>query len=113
MTDAEQIQKLELLLLDPKIRQSANKLDQLLSDGFIEIGQSGRIYDKRDIISALADDPHTDAKFSNFDIRALSETLILASYTSRNKTTIQRHSLWEKHGLAWRILYHEAEAKNG
>ena len=110
---SEQIQYLELLLLNPSVRSSPTKLDDLLCDDFIEIGQSGTIYSKADIISALKIDPHTNAQFSNFDIRPLSENLILAQYTSRNKTTVQRYSLWEKRGGAWRILYHETEVKNG
>lgn len=113
MTDAEHIRQLELLLLDPKTRQSAGKLDNMLCDGFIEIGQSGTIYNKADVIIALTEDPLTEAGLSNFDIRVLSKTLILASYTSKGEARVRRHSLWEKHGQTWRILYHEAEKTGG
>jgi len=109
----EQIKALELLLLDPKTRKSPNRLDDLICDEFIELGQSGTLYDKADIISALNDDPYTNAVFSDFDIQTLSPNLMLVNYISRNKTTIKRHSLWEKQAGKWRILYHEAETPHG
>jgi hypothetical protein len=110
----EHIQHLERSLLKSEIRLSPQKLDRLLSDGFIEIGQSGRLYNKYDIIAELTGTPQSTAKFFDFDVRALSDTLILAGYKSTNKgRTVQRHSLWEKTGAHWQILYHEAEAANG
>lgn len=108
-----QIRYLEMLLLDPSVRNSTTKLADLLCDEFVEIGQSGTIYNKPDIINALGQDPHFEAVFSDFDVQALSENLILAKYTSINVTTVQRYSLWEKRGAAWRMLYHEAETPNG
>jgi len=109
----EQIKALELLLLDSKVRKSPNRLDDLICDEFIEIGQSGTLYNKADIIRALNEDPYTNAEFSDFDIQTLSAGLILANYISRNQTTIKRHSLWEKQAGKWRILYHEAETPHG
>lgn len=108
-----QIRYLEMLLLDPSVRNSPTQLDDLLCDEFIEIGQSGTIYSKDDIINALSKDPHTKAKFSNFDIQSLSENLILAKYTSRNVRVVQRFSLWERRGGSWQMLYHEVETDNG
>ena len=112
-TDQTQIRYLEMLLLDLNVRNSPTRLADLLCDDFIEIGQSGTIYNKMDIINTLSEDPHTDAQFSNFDIQALSENLILAKYTSTNVGNVQRTSLWERRDSVWRMLYHEAEMKNG
>jgi hypothetical protein len=110
----EHIKYLELSLLNPEVRTVPEKLDQILSDDFIEIGQSGRLYNKRDIIDELEKAPPSTAIFFDFDIRALSDVLILATYKSTNATrTVQRYSLWEKTSGDWRILYHEAEVQDG
>ena len=61
--ESTQIRYLEMLLLDPNVRNSPTKVDDLLCDEFIEIGQSGTIYNKDDIINALSEDPHTNAEF--------------------------------------------------
>ena len=108
------IKHLELSLLNSETRASRATLDQILADGFIEIGKSGRLYNKQDIIKELFGASQSTARFFDFDFRALSDTLILAVYNSTNEgVTVKRHSLWEKTGTDWQILYHEAEQYNG
>ena len=108
------IENLERSLLKSEIRASTRILDQIFCDGFIELGKSGRLYNKQDIIAELTGAPQSSALFSDFDIRALSDTLILAGFSSTNNgRTVRRHSLWEKTGKDWRILYHESERENG
>ena len=46
----DKIYKLELSHLNPDIRHSVKELENLLADGFIEIGSSGRVYNKKDIL---------------------------------------------------------------
>jgi hypothetical protein len=46
--------KLEERLLRPDVRSSAEQLDKLLADEFIEFGSSGRVFNKEQIIGTLA-----------------------------------------------------------
>jgi hypothetical protein len=52
-TNEEIVCDLEEDLLKPEVRRSAERVNCLLADDFIEFGSSGRIFDKRGIIEAL------------------------------------------------------------
>jgi len=47
------IYNLELSLLDSSVRTSAQKLNLLLADDFMEIRSSGKFYNKTDVMAAL------------------------------------------------------------
>jgi Domain of unknown function (DUF4440) len=51
------IRRLEDALLVPEVRKSAAQIAALLADEFVEIGSSGRIYDKDQIIGQLQQEP--------------------------------------------------------
>ena len=53
MSLEERILALERKLLDPDVRASSQELDRLIADDFVEFGSSGRIWNKRDVLSAL------------------------------------------------------------
>lgn len=111
------VAQVERDLLSTAKRSSKKHLNAVLADGFIEIGQSGQIYDKASIITALLASPQTQASISDLAVRRLSEDYILASYKTlnarRNSRPVCRHSLWQKLGDKWQLLYHEAEIHNG
>jgi len=52
--DTAMFRKLEERLLRPDVRSSAEQLDKLLADEFIEFGSSGRVFNKEQIIGTLA-----------------------------------------------------------
>jgi hypothetical protein len=49
--------ELEERLLKPEVRSSPEAVAYLLADEFIEIGSSGTVYDKQQIIEALRGEP--------------------------------------------------------
>jgi hypothetical protein len=49
----ESVVRLEIELHDPAVRRNIARLDELLHDDFIEIGRSGAIYDKQQVLSLL------------------------------------------------------------
>ena len=104
-------------LLSAAQRSSRKYLNAILADEFIEIGQSGRLYDKASIIAALLASPQTHASMADLSVKRLSQDLILASYKTvnpmRRTHPVCRHSLWQKLGEKWQLLYHEAEIFNG
>ena len=77
------IYDLETTLLKPEIRSSANDLDLLLADDFMEFGSSGEIYDKKAILERLPKDTEISPvqfKVSDFTVKALSENVVLATF---------------------------------
>jgi len=107
----ESIYKLETSLLSPKIRHSKEILEKLISDKFIEIGKSGIIYCKTELIEALINESDkTSIIIENFEISQLSKEVILSTYKSVNRkdnTSTLRSSIWVLEGEDWRIRFHQ------
>ncbi|NMB47940.1 nuclear transport factor 2 family protein [Candidatus Kuenenbacteria bacterium] len=106
------VKKLELALLNPKIRKSKNKLAELLADDFLEFAQSGKIHTKQDIINKLPQAP--TEKFSPHDYteKQLSPELVLVRYTVDRrviKSGLKRRtlcsSIWHKQKGQWRMIF--------
>ena len=92
------IEELELRLLDPKVRKSSDQLNKLLADDFYEIGASGKVYNKKDIISLLPTGPMFKFELiSNFTVAELADGLMLIGYDLKEEKRItKRTSIWRK-----------------
>ena len=109
----EIIEKLELRLLDPRVRQSESELLELLHEDFTEFGSSGQVYDRGKVISALirADDIRC-AEVSQFRCRQDGNT-VYAQYslkvTDRQESfrLSLRSSVWVKEGQGWLMIFHQ------
>jgi hypothetical protein len=105
---AELIRRLEEELLLPEVRKSAARVAALLAEEFVEIGSSGRIYDKQQIIDRLQREQWTGALYtvSDFLTRQLAPDLILAIYRIVESNTI-RSSIWKTTSIGWRMVFHQ------
>ncbi len=103
------LQKLEESLLNPSIRRSKEDLNNLLSDDFIEITSSGKMYDKKQIINALLEEENISFKLQDFKIKNLSKTLVLVSYTAiqNNHLVSLRSSIWSNQDAKWQMIFHQ------
>jgi hypothetical protein len=105
MTIEETIRELEERLLSPEIRASAPDLRRLISDLFVEIGTSGRIYTKASIINVLTTTPElAGVGMEYFRVLEIAPGVALATY--RCGGTV-RSSLWRQEGTAWRVVFHQ------
>ena len=104
----DKIYKLELSHLDPDIRHSVKKLENLLADEFIEIGSSGKIYHKNDILKWLPLESPRQFVVEDFSIIILSEDIVLTTYklTSEAVSSL-RSSLWKFNGNEWKMVFHQ------
>jgi hypothetical protein len=109
----EHIRRMEERLLLPDVRKSAKELDELLADDFIEIGSSG-IYNKRQIIESLKDEPPTKRSLSNFKTFTLAPDVVLVTYRiaqlgSSDKPPIYslRSSIWKLLDGRWQMVFHQ------
>ncbi|MDP8997763.1 MAG: nuclear transport factor 2 family protein [Pseudomonadota bacterium] len=110
---------LELELLSAQSRSSARRLDELLDEDFSEIGQSGELYNKQEIIEALLREqqlgPVLSRQVKDLHSRELSEDLILLTYfcevhdlsASIKLRMSRRSSIWRKSGDSWKLLFHQ------
>jgi hypothetical protein len=100
----DKIRDLENRLLTPAVRASAEELERLLSDEFVEFGSSGRVYTKSDTIEALVADPSINANVRDSRVLIVAPGVVLATYRSG---TSLRSSLWRRERDAWRIVFHQ------
>lgn len=112
MTSPETLQgallRLERTLLEPEVRRDAERLKALLSEDFIEIGRSGRIFDRDAMIASLTGAPCASAApdLTEFTVRQLADGLALATYFVAQSAT-RRSSLWRREAQGWRLCFHQ------
>ena len=115
MNDIEKkIYELEMSLLTPEVRSSTEKLDELLSDNFIEFGSSGLIYDKKNILERLpSNTDNVVYKVEDFNVKILSEVCVLVTFRTEKivndvlNCTSLRSSIWKKEGEDWKMFFHQ------
>jgi len=115
MNTSDQLRQLEERLLDPAIRRNPTLVAPLLADDFIEFGASGRVFDKASILEDLKNEPPRPAsRLTDFAIRELSPTIILATYRATrfnaNGESIlhsRRSSIWTHVNGQWQITFHQ------
>lgn len=105
---------LEESLLKPNIRRSSEALVDLIADDFIEIGSSGRVYRKKDIIGTLNSEAAGNTTLLDFKVKLLSSEVALVIYkavkTGSNVAEKQyslRSSIWKLLGGSWKIAFHQ------
>ncbi len=109
----ELIYKLETDLLKPEIRTSVEKLNELISDDFIEYGSSGLVYNKAMILERL---PKGDSPFYtlfDFELIILSENIIQTRFKTNRvnfdgtKMSSLHSSIWRKTNDKWQMLFNQ------
>jgi hypothetical protein len=107
------LMQLEEDLWRSEVRYSPEKMDKLLDDEFIEIGSSGRIYDKRETLATPVQDIGARLPLVDFSTRGLAPSLVLVRYRSiqRNPDGSEkqalRSSIWKQTNQGWKLCFHQ------
>jgi hypothetical protein len=108
------IKDLETEFLQPEVRKSKERLNELLADNFYEIGESGSQYKKQDILNDLPKQTGEKYTIYNFNTVEISSGIVMATYlaekemaSSNKKTFSLRTSLWQKRKEKWQIIFHQ------
>jgi len=111
------ILELERTILDPETRGSPEAVGRILADDFVEIGASGRLYDKAAILSLLAAEHRSGAadRQAIVDFRGnwVAADVVQALYrivrTSPDGTVAHswRSSLWRMIDGRWQMTFHQ------
>ncbi|WP_161831461.1 nuclear transport factor 2 family protein [Pseudovibrio sp. POLY-S9] len=104
----ETLLSLESQLLLPSVRGKQQQLELLLHPDFIEIGASGRMYDRARILTELPGEAadYPVRTIENFRLRKLNEELVQVFYSIVENET-QRTSIWKLEGGQWSMIYHQ------
>ena len=119
MYQTDIIKNLELELIQPEIRKSKERLNDLLADDFIEIGESGDQYNKQDILSALPKQSGIRFFLNDFNTSEISPGVVLATFqlekeivNSSEKIISLRSSIWKLNNGKWQIVFHQGTKIN-
>jgi hypothetical protein len=110
--DLAEVEALERRLLDPGTRSSSEALHKLIDDDFIEIGRSGRIWTKSEIVEELLEEQSLEIEMDSVQSRRIGEDVILIIYRSRRVGVAQtadaiRSSIWQRRKKNWQIVFHQ------
>ena len=100
----------ERALLRADVRTSPAELEQLLDPDYTEIGASGRLWHRADMIAALLAEPSDGDPIADSDMNGtlLTPELVLLTYVSdRAGRRARRSSLWRRTDGHWRVLFHQ------
>jgi hypothetical protein len=108
------LRKFEECLIQPDFRKSAQQVADLLADGFIEFGSSGRIFNKEQIIETLQHEPTIQISLMEFQASDLAPGVILVTYRAvrHNAADEQpvyslRSSIWKLVEGRWQMVFHQ------
>ncbi len=102
----------ERALLRAEVRSDRATLELMLAPDFIEIGSSGRVYSRREMIDALLADPGISEPLTieNLSTRALSAGVVLMIYVAIGQRTgrrVNRSTIWIRDSGDWRMAFHQ------
>jgi hypothetical protein len=108
----EKFRLMEEKLLQPDTRKSAEDLNTIIADEFIELGCSGFTYNKQQIMNVLPSLPTVKMTIMNFEAKLLSKDVVLtiyrvAKYSNKKVEYSLRSSIWMLQDDEWRIVFHQ------
>jgi aminoglycoside 3-N-acetyltransferase len=110
--DVEAAVGCERELLDPVCRVDPARVAALLADDFVEIGKSGRVWSRDDVVTTLAAEPGMDGvTIGPMRGQRIAAGLVVVRYTTHHHGgvgTVHRTGWWRKTTNGWRCWFHQA-----
>ena len=111
---ATELQRLELLLMDPEVRRDPERVAQLLTEDFQEFGSSGRVWTRETTLDLLKGETYSPPVVENFSCRMLSGDVALVTYravrlneAAKACTVTLRCSIWIRRSGDWKMRFHQ------
>ena len=104
------ILELEKSLFKYEFMSDITYLNEIIDDKYIEVGKSGKKFNKNDVINDLSI-LKEDRKITiyNFICDKIEENIYLIHYiTKNNNDNIYRTSIWKKENDKIKIIFHQA-----
>jgi len=110
------LQRWERALLEPQARKSP-LVERLLADDFVELGSSGRRFDRAQAVAALRAEIPVEVTASDFEVRLLSSEIALVTYRARRHgappVDTLRSSIWQVREGRWQMVFHQGTPAAG
>src|SRR5262245_49408140 len=110
----QDIRQLEESHLRPETRSNRAAMERLLAADFIEIGSSGRVIDRSDVLAAMPLDSPYRFAISDFSARSLRDEIVLTTYRlsvqMSEHADVQvtlRSSIWVRRDGRWQMVFHQ------
>jgi hypothetical protein len=111
---ASQLLRGELTLLRPAVRRDPNRVAALLTEDFFEIGASGRVWTRDEILDSLVSEAYSAPVIEDFACQQLVKDVVLVTYramrsdeeTGQRSVTL-RSSIWMKKPGKWQMRFHQ------
>jgi hypothetical protein len=111
---SDYLKTLEEKLLNPDVRNSSSELAELLSDDFMEIGSSGKVYYKEEVINTLQKKIACTIIMENYNSIQLTTGIVLITYKAVKinepgslRIISSRSFIWQLSGNKWQIVFHQ------
>ena len=109
------LRSLEVEMHQPQVRSDRAKMEQLLHADFIEIGRSGTIYTRAEVLNEFAQDPPIYTVWSqDFSVMRIAPKLAILFYRSAHiddAEILDRHtiraSIWQNTERGWQVRFHQ------
>lgn len=102
------VEALERELLLPEVRSDIGRTGLLLHPDYVEIGASGRMWNRDAILLELEEDPGEKARMDVLGAERIGTSAILLTYRSYSRDgSVLRSSLWVLDGGQWRLRFHQ------
>ncbi|MDP6822153.1 MAG: DUF4440 domain-containing protein [Dehalococcoidia bacterium] len=114
-SETAELVRLEESLWREETRFDAERMNELLSNEFVEIGRSGRIYDRSAVLAV----PHQEIKsvlpLRDLNCRLLHPDIAQVTYRSdvnytSGRELAQRSSIWKRTSAGWKLVFHQGTA---
>nr|WP_314877226.1 nuclear transport factor 2 family protein [uncultured Pseudomonas sp.] len=110
------IHALEVRLLERESRLDRDILESLLAPDFVEFGADGAVWNRTQIIDALLEQDFVQRQINDFQIRILSEKVVLTTYlctvrSSSGNSESLRSSIWRQVGDGWQMAFHQGTVR--
>ena len=110
-----QFLELETSLHKKEVRNSRDRVAELIADNFVEFGKSGGVFYKQDTIDGLeGGQVDLEILVSDFEVRELAPTVVLVTYTTSmldsdniTKVVTRRSSVWVQRDNRWQMTFHQ------
>lgn len=104
------MEELELSLLQAGVRKS-EVVAELLAEGFVEFGSSGRVLTRPQIVTALQAESPVQVTASQFKVQWLAPHVALVTYRAHRHSQPPVHtlrsSIWEQRLGRWQMIFHQ------
>ena len=114
------LRQLEERLLQPDVRRSAQDMAELLADDFLEVGSSGRIFTKPQIIESLQQESPIRVVLREFRALTLAPGVVLVTYRAVRHGGLEeqlahslRSSIWRRSEGRWQMIFHQGTPSKG